>query len=227
MRSNSREAFDNNADDIQRLLEIHQIVGGSSRGRRYQLDVLNRSSVVLITAFWEAYCEDIASEALENIVAYAPDAENLAVALKREVLRELAKDKHQLAMWQLADDGWREVLSSRAQGMRERRARNMNTPKTENIDGLLRETIGLSSVSANWKWQGRSVEGARARLDHFVTLRGAIAHRGVDLSTVRKADVQSYFTLVRRLVSKTDLAVSAFSEAMTGRSLLVVADPCE
>jgi hypothetical protein len=71
MASKARSAFDQNAADIQRLLDLHQRVGGDSRGRRYGLEVLNKSAIVLITAFWEAYCEDLAAEGLEHIVKHA------------------------------------------------------------------------------------------------------------------------------------------------------------
>ena len=43
------------------MIEIHVLLGGSGQGRKYQLEVLNKSAVVLITAIWEAYCEDIAA----------------------------------------------------------------------------------------------------------------------------------------------------------------------
>ena len=39
-----------------------------ARGRRYHLEVLNKSAIVLVTSFWEAYCEDIAAEGLAHIV---------------------------------------------------------------------------------------------------------------------------------------------------------------
>jgi hypothetical protein len=29
--------------------------------------VLNKSAIVLLTAFWEAYCEDLAAEALNHV----------------------------------------------------------------------------------------------------------------------------------------------------------------
>ena len=53
MPSKAKKAFDDNANDIKRLLEIHLQFGGSKQGRRRQLEVLNKSGIVLITSFWE------------------------------------------------------------------------------------------------------------------------------------------------------------------------------
>ena len=83
MASAAHAAFDSNAEDVERLLEIHADIGGDAQGRRFGLEVLNKSAVVLITAIWEAYCEDVASEALEHLVAHAPSATALPVELRR------------------------------------------------------------------------------------------------------------------------------------------------
>ena len=74
MAAKARHAFDQSAKDIERLLEIHQALGGDAKGRRHRLEVLNKSAVVLITAIWEAYCENLAAEALRNIIKCAVSA---------------------------------------------------------------------------------------------------------------------------------------------------------
>jgi hypothetical protein len=61
----------------------------SGRGRRYGLEVLNKSAIVLITAFWEAYYEDLATEALEHLVTNADSVEKLPLELKKRVASEL------------------------------------------------------------------------------------------------------------------------------------------
>jgi hypothetical protein len=54
--------------DIERLRSLHRDIGGPAPGRRYGLEVINKSAIVLITAIWEAFCEDLASEALKLFV---------------------------------------------------------------------------------------------------------------------------------------------------------------
>ena len=87
MASKARRAFDQSCDDVERLLEIHADLGGEAPGRRRRLEVLNRSAIVLVTALWEAYCEDIAAEALDHLVSQAQSADVLPVELRRQVAR--------------------------------------------------------------------------------------------------------------------------------------------
>lgn len=86
MVSLARKRFDENCGDVTRLLEIHGQIAGDAPGRKYRLEVLNKSAVVLITAFWEAYCEDIAAESLLHL-SHPPQAFSQLVELipaKRE-----------------------------------------------------------------------------------------------------------------------------------------------
>ena len=92
MVSEARKAFDKNAEDIERLLQLHAEKGGIGRGRRYELEVLNKSAIVLITSFWEAYCEDIAAEALEHLITHAKSADVLPKELRKRIAKELNTD---------------------------------------------------------------------------------------------------------------------------------------
>src|SRR5687768_6313005 len=107
MSSDARAKFKENVKDVKRLIEIHTIVGGTGQGYRHQLEVLHKSSIVLTCAFWESYCEDIAAEALEFVVEYA-EPENLSKGVRKIVADELKREDHQLAVWKLAGDGWKQ-----------------------------------------------------------------------------------------------------------------------
>src|SRR5713226_2469575 len=89
MPSKAWRAFAESAKDVERLLEIHTGLGGKGPGRRYKLEVLNKSAIVLITAIWEAYCEDIAAEALAHIVANVARGSTLPTELKKKIASEL------------------------------------------------------------------------------------------------------------------------------------------
>lgn len=209
MASKARAAFDSNAKDIERLLELHLKTGGSGAGRRYNLEVLNKSAIVLITAFWEAYCEDIAAEGLEHLVEHAPSADALPDELKKQIAKKICKDPHDLAAWKLSDDGWREYLRKHLADLKTERDRKMNTPKTAQIDALFKEAVGISKISSKWNWAKKMTVGrATEKLDRFVTLRGAIAHRGSDGKSVTKAQVTDYFEFIKKLVALTGGAVN-------------------
>src|SRR5438045_2815452 len=105
MPSNARTAFDQSALDIRHLVNIHRELRAGRSHTREQLEVLYRSAIVLITAIWEAYCEDIASEAVEHILAHVSTATQLPKELRKSVVAHLKRDQHELAAWRLADEG--------------------------------------------------------------------------------------------------------------------------
>lgn len=219
MASSARGAFDKNAKDIKRLLAIHADVGGDAKGRRFDLEVLNKSAIVLITAFWEAYCEDIASEALEHLITFAPSGASLPKELKKRIAADLKADTNELAVWDLADSGWKNRVEGRLATITAERNRRLNTPKSNQIDELFSGAIGLVSVSDSWKWPRMSSEKARTKLDNYVTLRGTIAHRGVGEGAVYKWQVEDYFHLVQLLASKTGGRVKSHVRTVTGQDL--------
>lgn len=217
--SQARQSFDKNSADVERLLAIHGDITGSSRGRRYGVEVLNKAAVVLITAFWEAYCEDIAAEGLRSIVENAPSSATLPKDLQKAVAAELKKEDHDLAIWALAGDGWRQVLRDRLERMTEERNKRLNTPKAVQIDELFLKTLGIPKISSAWNWPNMTAETARQKLDDYVTLRGAIAHRGTSDAGVHKAKVEDYYEFVKKLVGKTGGRVNKYVNEATGKRL--------
>lgn len=208
--SKARKTFNDNAADIERLLEIHNDLGGRQRGRRRKLEVFNKSAIVLITSFWEAYCEDRASEALYYIIHKAISADSLPKELRKEVAKELDKDNDETAMWKLAGEGWKGYLKERFDILKEKRNRKLNTPKHSYIDELFLTSIGLKNISKSWTWSRMTATKARSKLDKYVTLRGEIAHRGKSVKSCTKKDVEDYFDHIKKLVINTDMGVSRF-----------------
>jgi hypothetical protein len=213
-------AFEENLQDVERLLELHQQIGGNKKGRRFGLEVLNKSAIVLITAFWEAYCEDIAAEGLAHIVKHAKSADVLPTELKKIVATELKNDSHELAIWKVSDGGWRNYLSARLEALNEARARKLNTPKTANINTLFASAVGIDRISDSWHWPPKmTTKQAADKLDRYVELRGAIAHRGKYSQTVKKAEVISYLDFSKELAGITGGQVNKHVLAITGERL--------
>lgn len=219
MPSESRRAFSNSIGDVERLLEIHTLIGGTDPGRRYQLEVLNKSAIVLITAIWEAYCEDIVAEAVEHIITHSPSADALSKEIRNNVAKELKQDKNQLAIWELADAGWRNVLSKRTKQMQEERNRKLNTPKSGQLKELFNRALGISDITDAWHWRNMNCGDAVKKLDGYVELRGAIAHRGALKSAVTKDNVVDYLNHVDRLVRRTGGRVNLVVKELTHTSL--------
>ena len=220
MPSKARKSFDANVKDIERLLELHKQEGGSLKGRRYGLEVLNKSAIVLITSYWESYCEDIAAEGLNHIVKHAKSANALPKKLKKQLAKEIKNDNNDLELWKVADDGWRNYLSSRLSKLQEQRNRKLNTPKSKNIDQLFLSAIGIPKISDSWKWATKmTVKRARDKLDKYVSLRGSIAHRGQHSKSVKKAEVEDYFSFIKQLAAKTGGEVNSHVKSTTGKPL--------
>lgn len=220
MPSHARKAFDENAKDIERLIELHQQQGGSSPGRRYGLEVLNKSAIVFITSFWEAYCEDIAAEGLAHIVKHANAVDSLPKELKKQIAKELKTEANDLAIWSVAGDGWKSVLTSRLEKLTEERNRKLNTPKTANVDRLFQSALGIAKISDSWRLTSHMTpDRARKKLDKYVTLRGSIAHRGQASKSVKKADVDDFFDFTKKLAAKTGGKVNAHVKSITAKLL--------
>ena len=218
--SKARAAFDANLKDVEALLKLHTVTGGSSPGRRYGLEVLNRSAIVLITSYWEAYCEDIAEEALEIIVNHAPTADFLPKEIKKIIAKKLKDDRNELAIWNISDDKWRNVLKDNLLELKNERNKNLNTPKHYNIDKLFETTIGLPDISKKWIWAKKlTVPKAQEKLNKFVALRGDIAHRGKSNVSVTKANVQDYLEFVKKAAAKTGGAINRHVRDITGTNL--------
>ena len=91
-----------NVAEVDRLMTIHQHIAGTDRGRKFDVEVLNKSGIVLLVACWEAFVEDLAVTSLEFMVNESADHRKLP----RDLL-ELVGNKNQgLKAWSLAGNGW-------------------------------------------------------------------------------------------------------------------------
>lgn len=218
MSSQARIAFNKNCEDVDRLLEIHTDITGDAPGRRWKVESLHKSAIVLLTAFWEAFCEDLAAEGLNHLVNHAPQASALPGPLQQLVAKELKGEKHDLAVWQLAGDGWRTVLSARLQRLQQERNRKLNTPKTQQISDLFGSAVGIDDVPKKWYWAGMNAQRAQDKLDDFISLRGEIAHRGSAASSVTKDQVSDYYNHLKRLVDQTERHVADVIGQSSGKA---------
>jgi hypothetical protein len=206
--------FDN-FDEVRRLLAIHEKVSGDSRGYKSKVEVLNKSAIVLMVACWEAYIEDLASSAfdfmLENAKNYKVFPDNvLTIASK-----ELRLDKDERMVWELAEKGWQKVLKEHKKQIIKKYINNFNTPRSEIIDKLFKELIGLSNLSSNWHWFGKSSDRSRKDLSDLVTLRGSISHRVSATKKVYKKEVWNKLEFINKLALKSHNRVCAHIHSRT------------
>lgn len=223
--SQARSDFNDNYADIERLIEIHEELAGTGPGYKHGVEVLNKSAVVLTSAVWEAYCEDLASEAVDHLIAKLSDPTKLPKELRKRIATELEDDVNDLAVWNLAKSGWKNVLKSRAQSIADERARALNTPKTKNIAELFEDAVGLTKVTSAWTWKGMNADQAGKKLDKLVTLRGDIAHRSKAADKIKKGTAKDFMDHVGRLVESTDNYVNSEIQEICGHPLFELEEP--
>lgn len=224
-----RSLLDDAVPDVTRLIEFHEKETGSAPGRRRpEIQVVSRSAVVLICAYWEAFCEDLAAEALHHLADNASDGISLPKELKKtfkSVLLNAKEQQDELAIWRLAGDGWRTVLRERADLLVNDDDRSLNTPKTEQVKTFFQVNVGISNITTNWKWHKNNPARTTGLLDEFVTLRGAIAHRGSPSGGVLKGHATRGMDLVLRLAAASAKAVSDHLNKHTSVGLPELDDP--
>lgn len=215
-----RSLLDDAVPDIERLIEFHQKETGSARGRRRpDIQVISRSAVVLTCASWEAFCEDLAAEALCHLADHTPTGSALPTEIKKTLKKTLLDEKNDLAIWDLADDGWRSVLRDRAVLLSSDEDRSLNTPKPDPVKEFFLRNVGIKDITAAWKWHKNDPSRTTQLLLDFVILRGSIAHRGSPQGGVLKLHATKGLDLIQRLAEKSAKRVSDHLAQHTGKGL--------
>lgn len=215
MSSNAKTSFNAHKLDIDQLWRIHEEVAGGGKGRKYDVEVINRSAIVFITACWESYVEDLAIESFDFMVAKTPNALSIPPKVQSFVAKKLIEDKNPTKIWSLADSGWRSVLTNYKPDVIERWIGNFNTPKCAQIDGLYEELLGIKNISNTWHWQKMTNSTAKSNLDKFISIRGNIAHRTTHNADVYKSWGVSYLKLIEGLIDCMESELSRNLKAIT------------
>lgn len=208
MGSAASKAFTTNSDDVKLLWRIHEDFAGQGPGRKRDVEILNRTAIVFITACWEAYVEDVAVEAFDLLLSRAADSSAIPPKVQAFVGRLLIEAKNPQDVWKLADRRWQAEVASHGVAVRKRWVSNLNTPKSPQVNELFEELLGLANLSSHWHWEAMSANRAAQKLDDYITVRGNIAHRVKHDEDVYKNWGTDYLNHVQRLVTATDDATS-------------------
>lgn len=211
-RSSARLAFFENSDSVRSLWAIHQGAKEWAPAQRRHLGVANQGVYLLVAALWETYCEDLLFESVGHLVHGARGPEQLPLRLRRNIAAELREDRHDLAAWRLAGDGWRSEALEGARRLRETLV--FHSPKASQVDSLFDRHLGMHRLSE--AWPSHRDEPAAKALDAHLFRRGALAHRAGEVS-VTKAEVSDFYQLTSSLTAPTDLAVGQHLASHTGK----------
>ena len=216
MPSHASERFAKNKKDIEMLWHIHAEVAGSGKRRQQRVDVLNRAAMVFISACWESYVEDVATEAFNYLLLNAASPDAFPPKVRTVASRELRESKDERRIWELAGDGWRRVIEAHGDAVREKWLKDFNTPKSRQVTELFQGLLDMPDITANWTVHSMSADQAAAKLDEYMTIRGNIAHRIKHDETVYKNWGKDFLSHVVLLVNKSDIAIGSHLHTLTG-----------
>lgn len=214
--SHALKLFVENQEDIEQLWVIHEDYAGEGRGRKHGVEVLNRSVIVFVTAIRESFIEDLAQEAFDYLITHASDSSHIPQKIKNHIAAAVLNQKDPDRVWEVADLGWKQVLASHKSAVLEKWVGNFNTPKTEPVNKLFDQLLGIPALSNNWHWKGVSPKKAAEKLDKFITMRGDIAHRLRHGKPVGKGDGFNYLMHVISIAFHTEFAVGDHLARVTG-----------
>jgi len=205
-----------NTNEVQNLVKAHVRMTGSHPGRRYGVEILNKSGIVMLTACWEAFVEDTASIAYEALIEKSADYRTLPEEVLKKVAKWIKEDRHELKVWSLAGEGWRAVLRDYKVMMLNKYIGPFHNPRAGNIDNLFKDLIGVISVSDKWRWPGMTPQKAKDKLSEYIALRGAIAHRVKASKKVHKRTVIKYAIFINYLAVLTANMTTRYIQSLVG-----------
>jgi hypothetical protein len=212
------QGLEQNIKAVKRLVEIHEQLAGKTRGRKYNVEVLHKSGIVLLVACWEAFIEDLAAAAFDTMLANASSHSTFPAHVLALASKPLRTAHDIRDVWRLAGDGWRIVLQDHKRELFAEYIGKLNTPKPKQINALFHHLIGIAELSSAWHWRAMSPEAACEKLNGLIELRGSIAHRVAASESVYKGDVLDYMWFIYRLATISSNRLLAFVHAKTKKS---------
>ena len=210
------DSLKTNFEEIDRILEIHEEISGSGPGYKHNVQVLNKSAIVLLLACWEAYIEDIVENSFKFMLSKSKQPHVFPDHVLAIAAKEIKKTSGDI--WDLANMGWKNVMELHKGSILEKYTVRgaFNTPSPKNIDTLLSNLIGFTSISRKWFWRGMSIENSKTKLEKLIDLRGNIAHRVQSSRKVTKTYVKESKILIFRLAIISNNRIIKYIEDQTG-----------
>jgi hypothetical protein len=192
-------------------------MSGKGPGYKHNVEVLNKSAIVLLVACWESFVEDVAETAFSILLRRARKYDLFAARVRSDAAKPLKEAKDERAVWKLAGDGWRSVLKDYKVSLLEKYIGKLNTQRPSQVDAIYDSLLGIRSISSYWRWQHTTADNSRRKLDDLIDLRGSIAHRVEARYKVGKNDVRDYIDFINRIAAITSNAARSPVLGKTGK----------
>lgn len=207
-----------NYEEVAGLITIQDYLSPTITDSRKKIEVLNKSCVVLLIATWEAYIEDLATKSFDFLFSHAHDPSVFPNKVLSLAVKNLHVDTDRSKLWQLAGNGWKNILSDHRELVLENHIGKLNTPRPDQINSLFKNLIGIPNISSQWKWRNMSNAKAKERLSKLITLRGEIAHTVQASRKVRTSQLREDVKFITRLAVISSNRISTFLEQRTNEA---------
>jgi len=94
----------NRSDELNEIAQAHAAVGGSSRGRRFATQQINRAYAVLLASQFQGFCRDLHSECVDHIMAALAPTAAMCMIIKLELTRGRKLDSENAQPGSLGED---------------------------------------------------------------------------------------------------------------------------
>jgi hypothetical protein len=94
----------NRSDELDEIERAHAAVGGSSRGRRFATQQINRAYAVLLASQFQGFCRDLHSESVDHIMAALAPTTSMRMIIKSELTRGRKLDSGNAQPGNLGED---------------------------------------------------------------------------------------------------------------------------
>ena len=222
MASQARFKFDRNLKDVEKLLDMYEAseqlfrIDGKEIPEGY--DIALKSSLVLLVTCWEAYIEDIVTEAIEHLSEHLDDPSKLP-ELHKEYLVKHLQSKGKKSYWELAGDGWKNVIADNLKKTKGQRDFNFKSPKSEETTAFIKNNLGIENISSIWRFNDKTAEENSQILDKLVEKRGMIAHRLTLDNPVSIEAIKSAIKFYKNLAKRTGGKIHEAMRETTGKGL--------
>ena len=200
--------------DIEQLLENHTIIGGTGRGRRWNLESLNRAGLVLCSAHLEGFVEDLFEEAGRAVLNSRINVSRVPVEMKLISVSSLAESVRRSPDRKDRERALREILRKAGQLAHPRRqirkedidlklaVSRFGNPSPREISRLFTH-LGIDNILGRATWQGMSERTVSTRIKRLVDDRNRIAHGTLGVR-VRRDQIDYYRRFLARLGRRLD-----------------------
>lgn len=199
MPCKSYDKFIQRMQDVELLRQIHDDYNGKKRGNPgAKAAAANRSAIVIATAAWEAFLEDICLEATDFLKSKAKTPAGIPEGVRNAAQERIQQQKElKYKQWTLSVDSLRRDAIRAAVS---NRIKDFNNPLSGPTNELFKKCLGMRTLLDNTTARVK-------RIDSRIDDRHKIAH-GAAIVKVTRASVDKY---CEDLISAAALVMKAVS----------------